>query len=807
MCLYNPSDVDDQSLLSRGEHHEVEVTFSLPYAVASAGDTLYWTAEGVDGASKEERYKMSLDAARGHWSIRLWMDEARLCDLRYRYKVYRDDALLRIEPPVGHQLSLVLSDSATISRLCIEDRWVESSPWHRRLSAPLANVLAKEQLSISLSPGRYLAFHAPYDYEGEVCVVGASTHLGAWHPDEGIMMQWARHAYVCIAPFAEESEYKFVLRDAATSAVLWEEGDNRHASTVESGYDVLLTFVETPAFASLQEPEWKTLEGTVVPLFSLRTAHSYGIGDFGDAADFVAWLAKVRHRVFQMLPFYDTTFTCTAKDSYPYSAITTYGLHPLYLDVRQLPYYYLDLAKKAQWERRAQELNASSKVCYEKVLALKTEVMDACFEEWWSDERYEEEDFCTFWTTEADELLPYCLFCTLRDRGCLDLPSFESVMSEWVESRSILGVNAQYEVLKHAFRQYYLHRQLMTLRQQADKYGVLLKGDLPIGVSMNSVDVWQNPDLFHLDMQAGAPPDAFSTEGQNWGFPTYDWERIAEDGFAWWRRRLQSMSRYLHALRIDHILGFFRIWSIPLTSGHPVDGYYVPALGYPLEDIQGVEPFFVRDESDSYHPLLSPEAREGYDELEPELKKKLSQLRDEYYYKRNEFLWSQTALTRLSQILSSVDMLICAEDLGLLPQSVKEVLSSLELLSLEVLRMPKVFGHRFVHPEDIPALSVLTTSTHDTSSLRAWWMTLTDDEKVEIAQLYGMAEGTPMALIQALRQLHPTMLILPLSDWCVLSGYGADVPPTDEQINHPERQNHIWDYRMPGYIASLPSSL
>lgn len=789
---------------SLGQGDALTLTFRLRYAVEQEGDVLCWTAEDDDCTEQETRLMMIQDAE-GQWTVDLLMDSVGLSALKYTYSVYRGEELLRIEPPVGHRLSLVVPSSDSVHSILICDRWVEPSEWHRFSQPPLADSSALSPL-LTLTPGHYIAFHAPSPFDREVRMVGSGEKLGAWNPSEGIPMTAFRHTYMCQSPIQDDVEYKFVLGAGDNAQQEWEEGENRRMALTPE-YDVVLTYVDMPNFEGAAKPHWTTLEGTVIPLFALRTVNSYGIGDFGDALDFVTWLSSVGQSVYQMLPFYDTTFTGTDRDTYPYNAITTYGLHPIYMDVRRLPYYYIDLDRKARWETRALRLNTAPKVKYAEVLALKTEVMDACFEEWWTDDRHEDEDFCDYWEAEREQLLPYCLFCAIRDRGEQGLPSFESVMTEWTESHTILGSDARAEVMKHAFRQYYLSRQLMDLRRHADDCGVLLKGDLPIGVSRDSVDTWQNPDLFHLDMQAGAPPDAFSAEGQNWGFPTYDWERMAEDGYAWWRRRMQSMSRYLHALRIDHILGFFRIWTIPAASGQPIDGHYVPAVGYPQADIEGLEKYFVCDDNGSYHPMLRPEEQTSFGALRSDEKDRLLWLRDSYYYERNELLWSRTAMTRLSEVLSADGMLICAEDLGLLPRSVKEVLSSLELLSLEVLRMPKVGGHRFIRPEDIPALSVVTTSTHDTSSLRAWWQTLSEDERSEVSRLYGLDEKSPAALVQALRRIPCAMLILPLTDWCVLSGYGSDVSPADEQINYPGHRHHVWDYRMPGTISALPTSL
>lgn len=792
------------------------VTFRLRYNVEIPGDVLCWMSDSLSCGDTPLQQMMASEGD-GLWSMTIPLSVVQLSLLKYRYAVCRDGQILRIEAPVGHRISLTDQSRGGVTTILIADRWIDPSPWHRWLETPLASALGfsdqslQPVLSFPISEGSHVGFYVDRPFDGPVRIVGSDTSLGAWEPDHAQDMTPAAYGYVLSdLSIGSAWEYKYALR-TSDGVWHWEDGGNRILSADDNlSYDCVISIEESPHFETVGRTEITPLEGTVAPLFALRTGRSYGIGDLGDAVDFVSWLSSIGHSVYQMLPFYDTTFDYTARDSYPYNAITTYGLHPLYLDVRSLP-FYAESEELRTWEMRAEVLNKSDRIQYEEVLQLKYEVMDACFVKWWAHGGSDDEDFCDFWEAEREQLLPYCLFCTLRDalRGKVvaGYPAFESAMVEWIDHGTVLGADARGEVMKHAFRQYYLDKQMRHLRAHAEEVGVMLKGDLPIGVSRDSVDVWQNPDLFHPEVNAGAPPDSFSKTGQNWGFPTYNWERMAEDNYAWWQMRLQSMSRYLHALRIDHVLGFFRIWSIPAEDGDPISGHYVPAIGYPSDDIRGLEPFFVCDAEGMYHPMLRPEGAGLFSSLTTSEKERLLWLRDSYYYDRNESLWRQTAIGRLSAILSASKMLICAEDLGLLPRSIKEVLSGLELLSLEVLRMPKHAGHDFVYPSDVPELSVMTTSTHDTSSLRAWWYTLSEEQQTQIASIYHLTENTPASLIQALRRVPSTMLILPLVDWCTLTGYGDTVVPEDEQINFPEIRHHIWNYRMYGKISDLPASL
>ena len=186
-------------------------------------------------------------------------------------------------------------------------------------------------------------------------------------------------------------------------------------------------------------------------------------------------------------------------------------------------------------------------------------------------------------------MFPYACYCYLRDKN--QTPDFRKwgEFSRYDSDRlqRMLGVypEAKKEIDFWCFIQYLLHTQFSEVKDYAQENGVALKGDIPIGVNRNSVDAWTSPELFNMDTQTGAPPDDFSYFGQNWGFPTYNWQAMAENGFAWWISRFRKMSDYFDAYRIDHILGFFRIWEIPLRATQGLLGTFSPALPYSAEEI------------------------------------------------------------------------------------------------------------------------------------------------------------------------------------------------------------------------------
>ena len=785
----------------------ISVTFTLPYHTEPAHG-LVITGESKAAVSVPFHSAMS-ETEPGIWQTTVELDADKYIELKYTYTVQDGDVIIRSEPLYRHGLRLQYDPILPIYDVRIDDLWCEPSSWHRFMDQPLASLMdLKGQSnirmpSIPLTFLQTLVFRTEHPLPGDLLLCGDHPTLGAWDPEKALPLTHTRYGYTAEIDHRISFEYKLVLKDP-DGTYRWETGENRHHRP--GGTYLGITYQAPPHFDEIEAPEVKQIEGTVLPLFSLRTDRSYGVGDLGDAVEFVCWLRHVGHRVYQMLPIYDTIFTETLDDTYPYNAITTFGIHPIYMDIRRLP-HYMGMKERKRWEKQAKELNALPQVDYQATLKLKLEVIKKCYAEWMDNKGNKDQSFQVFCEKHKENLLPYCLFCSIRDANPgMQVEDFPQYSTFAKAEKGEVYTNER--LLPYAYAQYFLYKQLEELNSYAKKVGVALKGDLPIGVGRNSVDVWQHPEYFHLDYCAGSPPDFFSADGQNWGFPTYNWDAIAKDGYSWWQKRFSAMEEYISMIRVDHILGFFRIWSIPTDSGQPGDGHYVPAVGYDKDRARGLEPYFTTDDKGLLHPMLFPQLHPNYSTLADEKKARLHEIAREYYESRNEHLWRSTAYKRLTAVLRSTKLLICAEDLGVLPHTIHEVLEALDLVTLEVIRMPKKLGSTFVLPQDIPALSVLTTSTHDMSGLRGWWSDLSEDQKKELAFLYGFEEDlTPAGLVRALRRMPSHLLILPLQDWCVLSGYGSEVDPADEQINHPEDPHNIWNYRMVGTIDNLPNEL
>ncbi len=613
--------------------------------------------------------------------------------------------------------------------------------------------------------------------------------------------------------------------------------------------------------------------GVAVPVFSLKSNDSFGIGEFNDLKHLADWCQKTGLKIIQILPINDTRTDDSWNNSYPYKAISTKALHPIYLNLSQMGTLY-DENDKEYFERQRDLLNAKDYVDYPEVIKVKDEFFKKIFAQTWNEVR-NSYDYHIFFEKNKEWLVPYAEFCC-----------------NWSTNNSQQTADNNQQPELYYFLQYHLDKQLTEAVYYLHHKGIILKGDIPIGIGRHSVEAWTSPHLFNLDSQAGAPPDSFAADGQNWGFPTYNWDAMAQDNYKWWRERLSQMSHYFDAYRIDHILGFFRIWEIPYESTQGLLGHFSPAIGYQMSDIcqqlsankerltkpyirghflheyfgeftdevrekylnetsfsyfelkpefdtqrkiadyfsqrqqsekydiikNGLtalcaEVLFMKDKNDSsiVHPRIALQFTHSYNELDDFQKNEINKLYDEYFYHRNEELWKEEALKKLPKIIEASDMLVCGEDLGMVPACVPEVMQQLEILSLEVQRMPKNPSETFVNPKNNPYLSVDTTSTHDTSTLRGWW-----EENGEITnrfhrEMLGHNEGAPYfaepyickEIIEQHLNSSSMLTILPIQDYIAMDGEFRWDATQREQINVPANSEHHWCYKMYQSLESL----
>ena len=726
-----------------------------------------------------------------------------------------------------------------------------------------------------------------------LAICGSSPQLGEWRVPQRMhivaLQEWAINLDATL--LYNQAEYKFVVTDEANNILRWEDSENRILRTeqMQAGTMLVLT-THRPA---MNIPNWK-VAGVVIPVFSLRTGGSYGIGDFGDLKTFLGWAAKNNMHAVQILPINDTVMNGTWQDSYPYNAISIYAFHPIYCDLRALP----KLDDKLEMEKfmmQQEQLNSLPYMDYEKVFAQKMKYLRLVYRQE-KEEVLNDEDFKKFFDGNKDWLVPYAAFCYLRDaNGNANFPTWKkhSKYNKRSIERMCAPSSPEYDgIALYYYIQYQLHLQLTEVRNAARAQKIIIKGDIPIGISRDSVEAWTSPHLFNMDGQAGAPPDAFSANGQNWGFPTYNWEAMAADGYKWWKRRFQKMAEYFDAYRIDHVLGFFRIWDIPMHSVHGLLGQFSPALpmspkeiesyglsfnaegmtrpyitdyvveqifGYKKELItllylnprsdgrydlkpeygsqrkiqqmfegkEGEDDIQVRDglyalascvlfvpdrhQPNLYHPRIAAQNDYAYRALSEYEQQAFNRLYNDYYYHRHNDFWYRGAMQKLPALTQSTRMLVCAEDLGMVPECVAGVMEQLRIISLEIQTMPKKQGLEFGRLQDNPYRSVATISTHDMAPLRQWrdenWQraqNFYNNALLNDGQAPHPAPGWLCEDIVARHLFSPSILcLLSLQDWLSIDENVRLADPNAERINIPSNPRHYWRYRMHVNIEQL----
>lgn len=730
---------------------------------------------------------------------------------------------------------------------------------------------------------------APLLKEDEVLFVsGSNESFANWSTTDPVLMQREENWWVAKLNLSKESfpvAYKYgVFNTKLKSFVQFETGNNR---ILYDSYAKKKMSILHDGFAQLPNSTWKGA-GVAIPVFSLRTANSFGVGEFADMKVLVDWANKVDMKLIQILPINDTTATHTWVDSYPYSAISAFALHPMFINLEELAG---DAKHKVvtSLKKKQKQLNTLPEIDYEQVMKYKWSAIKELYEEQQAD-FHEDVKFFEFFDLNRHWLVPYAAFSYLRDKyNTVDFSKWK-MHSSYKEDAIQKFVNPSlkhyHEIAIHYFIQYHLHLQLKDATEYAHKNNIILKGDIPIGIYRNSCDAWVEPELYNMTMQAGAPPDDFAVKGQNWGFPTYNWQRMAADDFSWWRKRFEQMSSYFDAFRIDHILGFFRIWSIPMHAVEGIMGYFVPATPVHISEFgqRGLwfdyqrlcRPFIndsvlaelMNDNSEILKPYLNHIA-DGYFELKEEFntqrkvesyfeqqeknetneaikyglyncisnvilfevegsqaqqfhfrismsstisfkyldaatKANLESLYVNYFFRRQDEFWRKEAIAKLPFLKRSTNMLICGEDLGMVPDCVPDVMKQLGMLSLEIQRMPKDPKKQFFHPADAPYLSVVTPSTHDMSTIRGWW----EEDRIQIQKFYnnelGQFGDAPYFceawIVRSIISQHlysPAMWsIFQIQELLGMSEKLRRENPNDERINVPSNPKHYWRYRM-----------
>lgn len=853
----------------------------------------------VNIQTEEGELKLPLETTDGERWACDWCVESPEKSYTYYYSVEREGRAVKTEwLMIKHQLEVNAKKAAVYTlydhwKAMPEDAFLYSSAFTDCINHQVPQVMKPETGSKIVR----LIVRAPQLRDGErLGVLGADKALGAW--DVQKILPMTQHTYNewvadIDATHLEDShlEFKFVAFRNAKNELLWENSMNRTVDLPEMKAGELVSYELDQASFALYN---RKLAGTQVPVFSLRTRKSAGIGDFGDLKTMIDFVASTGQKVLQLLPINDTTITHTWTDSYPYSCISVFAIHPQYADLHALP-ELKDAKARAEAEKTRAELNALDKIDYEKVNDFKINYLRQIFNQEGGKMMKTAEYKAFFQDTEL-WLVPYAQYSYLRDKnGTADFNQWPD-HQVWDEAERKALADPKTAAYKNVaffyFVQFVLDRQMQEAHEHAKTKGVILKGDIPIGVNRNGCDVWTEPKYFNLNGQAGAPPDDFSANGQNWGFPTYNWFEMLKDGCQWWNRRFKNMARYFDAYRIDHVLGFFRIWEIPVSSVHGLLGQFAPALAMSREEIESyglhfqedrfTRPFitdwvldrvfheragevkekyldrldderyqmkpevdtqrkvealladatdekelwlrdglyalisdvlFVRDHTNPgvFHPRISAQLDFIYESLYDNDKAAFNRLYNDYFYRRNNQFWYQEAMKKLPKLVQATRMLVCAEDLGMVPDCVPWVMDELKILSLELQSMPKDPSVKFGHLSRNPYRSVCTISSHDMPTLRMWW-----DENVQRTQEYyntmlyrqGPApHPLPGWLASDIISRHltsPSMLcILSIQDW-LATDEALRLPDADaERINIPANPKHYWRYRMHLNIEDL----
>jgi len=778
----------------------------------------------------------------------------------------------------------------------IYDRWISMPEDAYLYSSAFTDCVnrreTQELKSSAYSKTVRIKVRAPQLHAGEaLAIIGGCESLGLWDMTKAVKM--VEHNYnewsvdVDAAPFFDRKvDFKFVvINDNWEVAPVWETCENRTLEVPGLLANEVVVYELDQAFFPFSN---RRLAGTLVPVFSLRSEGSFGVGDFGDLKTMIDYVSTTGQRVLQVLPINDSTVTHTWTDSYPYSCISIFALHPQYVDLRQLP-ELKDEKERKRFAKLQKELNSLSQIDYEAVNDNKTTYLKLLFAQE-GKAMMQTDTYKTFFAENEEWLVPYAQYCHLRDtNGTADFSKWPD-HNQWDEAERKTLTNSRSKAYKNVefyyFVQYILNTQMQAAHEHACRKNIILKGDIPIGVNRHGCDVWMEPKYFNLNSQAGAPPDDFSVDGQNWGFPTYNWEAMIADGCQWWVRRFRNMQKFFDAYRIDHVLGFFRIWDIPIESVHGLLGQFSPSLGMSREEIESyglhfqeehfTRPFiaewmldrmfdadtkervkkefldlahddiynlkpefdtqrkieahfagqttieaitvrdglyalvsnvlFLRDKKNPelFHPRITAQLSFMYESLWDCDKEPFNRLYNDYFYRRNNQFWYREAAKKLPKLVQATRMLVCAEDLGMVPDCVPWIMDEQKILSLEIQSMPKDPKVKFGYLSRNPYRSVATISTHDMSTLRQWW-----DEDYDRAQDYfnnmlhqqGAAPhpmpGWVARDIVAEHLACPSMLcVVSIQDWFAIDENIRLADANAERINIPANPKHYWRYRM-----------
>ena len=872
----------------------MKIKFQIKYH-PDQGQKLYIQVNEVNTDVTSKKKQVALH----HQGNGIWIHECFISkESEYRYLCKHIDGREEYEFDDPRRISVENVKGRT---LWLIDEWNDQHhPEVLSSTAPFKKVFFKNQKEALPEKNPFeIKFKLDYPFlrsDQFLGLLGSNDALGNW--DEGKIVPLLNAVFKWDEFDEGIVEYKYVICDELSGKLMfWEERSNRTLD-ISKRRDNQSVLVHDRYFCH-PHGFWKA-SGVAIPVFSIRTKSSQGVGDFSDLKITSGWAASTGMKVLQILPVNDTTANHTKYDSYPYATITVFGLHPMYGDITTIG----PLKDDEKWKEimlKCRLLNGLEEVDYKAVNKLKWQYYRLKYKEDGSSFLHSSA-FKLFFEQNKTWLRPYAVFCYLRDKfktpNFYNWGGYSKYRCSFVDLFGSESHPDFHKVAIHYYIQYHLHVQLKEATDHAAELGVVLKGDIPIGIYEHSVDAWQFPNLFNRDCQTGAPPDDFSITGQNWGFPTYNWEEMGKDGYAWWKERLIHMSRFFDITRIDHILGFFRIWEIPYHAVQGLLGRFNPSVPVSVKEIRQMGiPFdynrytkpYIRDymveelfgghaqsvydqylipytynyfgfkdfvgsqrlvkehfdqkikdspqlsslllqqknhllqlhsevllteapnsKGGAWYPRIDLRNTYSYKDLDEDVRHKFDVLHDHFYYSKHDDFWRKGAMVKLPQIQKATNMLICGEDLGMIPSCVPLVMEALNILSLAVQRMPPD-DREFLHPHDNSYFSVATTGSHDTSTIRQWWL---EDSKRTIRYYYdilGLRGEAPKScepwIVEKIITQHlesPSILvILPFQDWLGMSRKLRSARPSLDRINVPAVVDHYWGYRSHLYMEDL----
>jgi 4-alpha-glucanotransferase len=622
------------------------------------------------------------------------------------------------------------------------------------------------------------------------------------------------------------------------------------------------------------------ITGTAVPLSSLKSQENFGIGEFPDLVPLGHWCQSVGIELIQLLPVNDTGYQTS-----PYSALSAFALHPVYLRLEDVP--GAD-DKNAEIKTQGESFRALDKVDFEGILKAKLSLLKNIYIKNKAS-IHETEDFQSF--LESNKWLPeYCVFMTFKDRNGMaswlnwsdfQRPKKSAIKKAWDDA------DLKDETHFYAFLQWQAHLQFQKAVKQVEKMGISLKGDIPIMINDDSADVWAHPELFDIELRAGSPPDSLNPEGQNWGFPIYNWNEHRRTKFRWWKQRLKLADQYYHSFRIDHVLGFFRIWATPENNTSGLLGYYLPNAGFSLQELYelGWDEGRIRWMSKAHIPgwelreklgdaastviqeLLRPLPGEDLFLFSPEIKGErdiwnssipkenmgavadfyrnitLVHGKDGLYYPRHSFRdtrgyqsmngderghfdylvgekdrdahqnWENQGRELMDLMRSSTKMLVCAEDLGSIPDCVPRVLEEKNILGLKIVRWARNWdapGQPYYPVREYPNLSVCTPAVHDTSTLRQWWQEEQNRsgffQAIDLLERFNdyLSPDIATDILQSLLETSSLLAIFQIQELFAITDHLRTRDPMDERVNVPGTvTENNWSYKIKPSLEEL----